>query len=142
MQKAAGYNSQLPSYGDWEGGVPSESSSGGDNIATQHRNDALMLYLSSEFAKDFKKHVEARVNCPFMPMVFAGEVTQPDWIIPTKVMKLTTSNGAIFEGWITTVDHHISCESSRAVTNIAVSYCRPQGGYAVTNEYGYHHPAY
>lgn len=142
LAKGAGYNNQYNTFPDMEDDIPQEDPGGGDNEATERKNTCEMVYLSSVFSRSFKEFVESRVNCAFMPKALTGEMSEQDWLVPTKVMAFKTEGKSLFEGYITSVSHHISMTSTNATTNISVAHCRPEGGYEVTNEYGYKHPMY
>ena len=110
----------------------SESSgeTSGDNENVGAYDDVKMSVLSYYFMSLFHRGLEASIVAP-LTLVGAARYgdEKPDFI-PGKVAAFMTGDGTIlFEGYVTTVMHHVDCSSSSATTTVRFSHCRPEGGY-------------
>ena len=134
---SAGFNDQMNTSQDMKDDIPHEDKTSGDNDSVKAKNTASMNYLSYVFCSQYKVMVQSRVNCRFMPKV--GDKT----LYPGKSAAVKTSGGGtLFEGYVTTVSHHITMSSGKAMTNITMTHCRPAGGYDVIKGYGGENPLY
>ena len=134
----AGFGDQRNTSGDWSRGAPpKEEKPAGDSTQLKARNSAEMKYLSAVFCNQYKLMMQARVNCRFMPKL-GGRTLFPGRVAAVK----TQSGDTLFEGYVTTVTHHVSMPLGRASTNIMMNHCRPAGGYDITKGYGKKNPLY
>ena len=102
----------------------------GENLPVGCLVDAKMAYLSYIFSVYFKKRLEASLGCPLM--FTAGEAP----IIPGYVAEYKAGGSTLFEGTLVSVTHHIDMASSSGTTSLHFGWCRPGGGYDITNKYG------
>ena len=99
-------------------------------------NDAKMAWLSYMYSIFFKRKLEATVGCPLM--FTSGGKT----ILPGYSAKYVSGDKTLFEGTLVSVAHHIDMESGSGTTALHFGWCRPDGGYPITNKYGYKCPIY
>ena len=102
----------------------------GDNENIGEYNDVKMRVLASYFMTLFHRGLEASIVAPLtLTGVAKSGEEKPDFV-PGKVASFMTGEKTVlFEGYVTTVSHHIDCSSSSATTTVRFSHCRPEGGY-------------
>lgn len=137
IQIAPGMNSQdiEPSVCSEE--IPRQDSSSGDNDEMKSANSLKMHCLAYQFLKEFKKRLEATINCPLL-ISRNGE----DPFLPGSVLSVKNSDGVLIEGYVVGMTHTIDMASGSGSTSMHLAYCRPGGGYEVTKEVMDKNPMY
>lgn len=104
--------------------------SSGDNKSVGVYDDIKMRVLAYYFMTLFHRGQEASIVAPLTLKGAAKSGEEKPDFIPGKVASFLTGDGTVlFEGYVTTVSHHIDCASSSASTTARFSHCRPEGGY-------------
>lgn len=109
--------------------IPKQDTSSGDNEEMKSANSLKMHCLAYQFTKEFKKRLEATINCPLL-ISRNGE----DPFLPGSVLSIKNSGGVLLQGYVVSLTHSIDMDSGSGSTSMHLAYCRPESGYAVTNE--------
>lgn len=129
IQIAPGLNSQDIDPSSMASDTSSEDVSSGDNEEMKSANSLKMHCLAYQFLKEFKKRLEATINCPLL-ISRNGE----DPFLPGSVLSVKNSDGVLLEGYVVSLTHTIDMASGSGSTSMHLAYCRPESGYEVTKE--------
>ena len=129
IQIAPGLNSQDIEPSSMARNTSSEDVSSGDNEEMKSANSLKMHCLAYQFLKEFKKRLEATINCPLL-ISRNGE----DPFLPGSVLSVKNSDGVLLEGYVVSLTHTIDMASGSGSTSMHLAYCRPESGYEVTKE--------
>lgn len=133
---APGLNSQDVASGSYSG-KPGAAPSSGNSKEIEVSNSLKMSCLAQEFLKEYKKRLEATVNCP---LLFSRNGEDP--FLPGKVLSVRNENGELLSGYVVEITHTVDTVNGTGTTGMHLAYCRPPGGYDVLKDVMDKNPMY